>query len=115
TVSVHVLKSVFAAKGLAMKSILALLAAVGIGVGLYAGMGQADPPAKAADKKEDAKPAQEEKVARMDDPLPPGSTLRFGTSRFRHGIQVHTLDVSPDGKMAFVANDNGKPRVFDLA
>ena len=93
-------------KGLAMKSILALLAAIAVGVGIYAGTGQADPPKKAEGKKEEVKPAQEEKVVQMDDPLPAGSTLRFGTSRFRHGIAVNTMAVSPDGKMAFVANDN---------
>ena len=58
----------------------------------------------------------ENKIA--DDPLPAGSTLRFGTSRFRHGIPVSAMSVSADGKMAFVANDNhmeGFSRAFDLA
>ena len=59
-----------------------------------------------------------QEVMQMDDPLPAGSTLRFGTSRFRHGIPVSTMAVSADGKMAFVANDNhihGFSRAFDLA
>ena len=46
--------------------------------------------------------------------MPAGSTLRFGTSRFRHGMRVATMAVSPDGKMAVVVNDNDRPRVFDL-
>lgn len=115
TISALVLSSASTMKGLAMKSILALLAAIGIGVGIYSGMGQADPPKKADEKKADVKGAEGEKVVQMDDPLPAGSTLRFGTSRFRHGTSVKTMDVSPDGKIAFVANDNDRPRAFDLA
>jgi WD40 repeat protein len=54
------------------------------------------------------------KVAWRDDPMPAGSTLRFGTSRFRYGWHVHTLDVSRDGKLALTTNDSNVPRVFDL-
>ena len=115
SVSILVLHSAATLKGPAMKALFAILAAVGIGVGLYAAMGQADPPAKADDKKGVVKPVQEEKGTQMDDPLPAGSVLRFGTSRFRHGTEVKTLAISPDGKTAFVANDNGIPRGFDLA
>src|ERR1700730_11731980 len=100
TISGLVLSSATAMKGLAMKSILALLAAIALGVGIYAGTGQADPPQKADDNKEDVKSAQEDKVVQMDDPLPAGSTLRFGTSRFRHGIPVSMMAVSADGKLA---------------
>jgi WD40 repeat protein len=52
-----------------------------------------------------------------DDPLPAGSTLRFGTSRFRHGIPVSSMSLSSDGKLVIVANDNhmqGGTRIFDL-
>ncbi|HEV3259357.1 MAG TPA: sigma-70 family RNA polymerase sigma factor [Gemmataceae bacterium] len=115
TISALVLSSATIMKDLAMKSILALLVATAVGVGIYAGTGQADRPKEAEGKKQEVKPAQEAKVVQLDDPLPAGSTLRFGTSRFRHGAQVHTMAVSPDGKMAFVANDNDRPRAFDLA
>ena len=81
TISVLVLSSATTMKGLAMKAVFALLAAVGIGVGIYAGTGQAEPPKIAEEKKAEVKPAQEDKVVQLDDPLPAGSTLRFGTSR----------------------------------
>lgn len=115
SVSVLILQSAATMKGVVMKSIFAILAVVGIGVGVWAGMGQADPPAKATDQKEDAKPVAEEKVANIDDPLPAGSVLRFGTSRFRYGVSMHNMTVSPDGKTAFVTNDSHPPRAFDLA
>ena len=116
TVSAYVLNSGFAMKGFAMKSILVLFVAIAVGVGVYAGMGQADLPKIADDKREDVKPAPAaENVVQRDDPLPAGSTLRFGTSRFRYGSRIKTLAVSPDGKTAFAANDNDQPRVFDLA
>lgn len=104
-------------KGLAVKSILALLVAIAVGVGIYAGTGQAAPPKKAEGKKEEVEPAQGEKVVQLDDPLPAGSTLRFGTSRFRHGIPVSSMAVSADGKMAVAVNGNhmlGATRAFDL-
>ena len=88
TISVLVVGSAATMKGLAMKSIIALCAAIAIGVGIYAGTGQAGSTKKAAVKKEDAKPAEVEKAVQMDDPLPAGIVLRFGTARFRQGIRV---------------------------
>ena len=61
--------------------------------------------------------AQAREVVPPDDPLPAGSTLRFGTSRFRFGIPISSMAVSADGKIAVAANDNntqGNTRVFDL-
>src|SRR5207244_7728438 len=84
---------------------------------IYVGTGQADAPKKAEGMKEQAKPAEGEKVAQMDDPLPAGSTLRFGTARFRHGIPVSNMVVSADGQIAVAVNGNhvmGATRVFDL-
>jgi RNA polymerase sigma factor (sigma-70 family) len=113
TISVLVISS--AMKGLAMKSTLALLAVAAVAVGIYAGMGPADPPKSADGKTERVRPAQGENIVPMDDPLPAGSSLRFGTSRFRYGSRIKTLAVSPDGKTALAANDNDTPRIFDLA
>jgi RNA polymerase sigma factor (sigma-70 family) len=115
-----VLSSATTTKGLAMKSILVLAAAVALGVGIYAGTGQADPRRQAEGQKEEVKPAREEQDVQRDDPLPAGSTLRFGTSRFRHGLSIGVMAVSADGKMAVVGNGTsvtrwGVPtRAFDL-
>ncbi len=61
--------------------------------------------------------AQAREVVQPDDPLPAGSALRFGTSRFRLGIAVSNMAVSADGKIAVAANGShmGTTRVFDLA
>jgi WD40 repeat protein len=57
--------------------------------------------------------------APIDDPLPPGSSLRFGTSLFRQGTAIERLAVSPDGKLAVAAGglrwlSRGHARAFDL-
>jgi RNA polymerase sigma factor (sigma-70 family) len=114
TVSTLIVSSATTLKGVAVKAMLPLLAVIALAVAVYAGMGQTDPSKQADRKKDRARPAQEARVAQQDDPLPAGSTLRFGTSRFRHGWHVKALSVSADGKMAFTANDNDVPRVFDL-
>jgi RNA polymerase sigma factor (sigma-70 family) len=117
TISALVLGSASPMKGVAMKAIITLLVASAIGVGIYAGMGHTEPPGKAEGQKELAAPAAPRKVGKWDDPLPAGSTVRFGTARFRHGIGVSTLGVSADGKLAVAVNGNhvlGATRVFDL-
>src|SRR6202790_348434 len=111
TISVLVVGSATAMKGLAMKSILALLAVASVGIGICAGMSPADPPTNAAEKRAEARPPEGENVVQMEDPLPAGSTLRFGTSRFRYGSRVKSLAVSPDGRAALVTNDGDVPRV----
>jgi RNA polymerase sigma factor (sigma-70 family) len=117
TISALVLGSAGTMKGLAMKSTFALFAVIALSVGIYAGTRQADSPKQAEGNKEEAKPTQEEKVVPMDDPLPAGSTLRFGTPRFRHGIPISTMATSVDEKLAVAVNGNhvlGAARVFDL-
>ena len=71
---------------------LVLLAAIVVGVGVYAGMVPAEPPKNAEEKKVEAKPADGENVVQMDDPLPAGAALRFGTSRFRYGTVLRSLN-----------------------
>ena len=88
-----------------------------LGIGAYVGTGQADAPKQAEQKKDEVKAIEGKKGAPTDDPLPAGSTLRFGTSRFRHGIPVSNMAVSADGKLAVAVNGNhvmGATRVFDL-
>ncbi len=113
TVSVLVLSSATAMKGIAMKSILALLAAIGIGVGIYAGTGQADPPKKAEGKKEEVKPAQEENVVQLDDPLPAGALARLGWDALRLGHFSGAL--TPDGKKVVTLSTGAVVHIFDAA
>ncbi len=132
TVSALVLSSAGGIKGVAMKSILALVVGIAVGVGIYAARGQADQvvgqhaAAVGFEQERNPIPVRQEgnpvqigqkrsSIPQEDDPLSAGATLRFGTSRFRHGIRVSAMTVSPDGKMAFVANDNHFSRAFDLA
>jgi RNA polymerase sigma factor (sigma-70 family) len=118
TISALVLSSAGTLKGLVMKSILALVAAIALGVGIHVLAGEADAPATAEGKTEEVRPAQEDKVVQRDDPLPAGSTLRFGTSRFRQGVGIVTMAVSADSKTAFVVSGSrfdGSTRAFDLA
>lgn len=78
------------------------------GGGLMLAGGPSDPAEKkAAPAAAAAKPeAPKEKIVQQDDPLPAGSVLRFGTSRFRHGVPILTMAVSADGKTAYVASGN---------
>jgi RNA polymerase sigma factor (sigma-70 family) len=112
-----VLNSAATLKGLAMKLTLALAAAIALGLTLQAALGPADPPKQGEQQKTEGKPAPPKKGAPPEDPLPAGSILRFGTSRFRHGIPVSTLAVSADGQLAVAVNGNhvlGATRAFDL-
>src|SRR5262249_38197312 len=95
----------------------ALIAAIALGVGIHVLAGQADAPTKAEGTPE-MRPARKHKVVQVDDPLPAGSTLRFGTSRFRQGVGIVTMAVSADSKTAFVVTGtrfDGSTRAFDLA
>lgn len=108
-----VIRSASTMKGVVMKSIIALAAAVALGVGMYAGTNPAGPPAKAEKTEEAKRPAEDQQLVKTDDPLPAGSTLRFGTSRFRHGILISTMTISADGKIAVAVSDRDTS-VFDL-
>ena len=69
----------------------------------------ASPPATAS--------AEPERAA-VDEPLPPNSTLRFGTSRFRHGTAISSLAVSADGQFAVAASGShihGSVQAYDLS
>ena len=117
TITALAVSSAGTMKGVVMKCLLALLATIALGVGIYAATGRADPPEQAATPAE-VRPAKDGvEAAAPEDPLPKGSTLRFGTDRFRHGIPVSTMAISADGKLAVAVNGNhilGAMRVFDL-
>jgi RNA polymerase sigma factor (sigma-70 family) len=93
-------------------ALLGALLAVGL-IGLALGSARQapmtpDPPPAAG-----AAPAAD----RADDPLPAGSTRRFGTHRFRHGTAIENLAVSADDRLAVAASGNhwlGSTHAFDL-
>jgi RNA polymerase sigma factor (sigma-70 family) len=61
--------------------------------------------------------ASQRPAERPEDPLPRGSTLRLGTSRYRQGTVIQYLSASADGKWAVVGSGghiHGAGRVFDL-
>src|SRR5262245_4859648 len=116
TISALVVNSAGTLKGVAMKTILAFVAAIALGIGIHAGTSPADAPTTAEGTQQDVRP--QEKKAQADDPLPAGSVLRFGTTRFRQGVGIVTMAVSADSKTAFVVTGtrfNGSTRAFDLA
>ncbi|HYT92752.1 MAG TPA: sigma-70 family RNA polymerase sigma factor, partial [Gemmataceae bacterium] len=87
------------------------LVVVGL-TGLALGSGEKDPSPAAPPLRTAQAPAE-----RADDPLPAGSTLRLGTSRYRPGTVIQTLSVSADGKLAATGSGghvHGVVRMFDL-
>jgi RNA polymerase sigma factor (sigma-70 family) len=124
TISALVLAS--GMKGLAMKSILASLAAIALGVGIYAAAGSADPvgqpvgPEVANGKAEElaGASANEQKPARVDlygDPLPEGAIARLGTVRLRQSGGLRALVFSPDGKSIITGGRSSALHQWDLA
>jgi RNA polymerase sigma factor (sigma-70 family) len=62
-------------------------------------------------------PAAQAPAPPPDDPLPAGSTLRFGTARYRQGTEIRNFAVSADGTVAVTGSEghiHDAVRVFDL-
>lgn len=97
-------------KSLAMKAVTVSLALVGLGIGIYASFGRADPPMPAEEKKPAEPPAAAKRVDALGDPLPDGAIMRFGTRRFRAHLYHPALPFQwlyrPDGKSYLVRNSN---------
>jgi RNA polymerase sigma factor (sigma-70 family) len=90
-----------------------LLAAGLIGLAIRSSPGQPADPAPPSP----AVPGQPA-ARREADPLPAGSTLRLGTSRFRQGSGIEHLAVSGDDRVAVAASGGhwlGSTRAYDLA
>ena len=116
TISALVLSSAGAMKGLAMKSILALLAAVAVGVGIYAGTGQADPPKKAEGKREEVKPARRgEGRATWMIPCPPAARFASGLPASGTASACKPWPSRPTARWPSSPTTTIVPRVFDLA
>jgi RNA polymerase sigma factor (sigma-70 family) len=88
-----------------------LIAAFGLaGATFWLGSSGEDPPDR---------PAPQVAPARLDvdalgDPLPERALRRFGTARFRHGTQIHSFALSPDGTIA-ASGGLGEIRLWDAA
>ncbi len=83
---------------------------------LALGSGEEGPPKPPAQPPVQA-PALQPAAQPADDPLPVGSTLRLGTSRYRQGTEIRSLAVSADGTLAVAASGghiHEAIRVFDL-
>jgi RNA polymerase sigma factor (sigma-70 family) len=114
-----VLKTTTTFKGLAMKAAIASLVVVGLGVGIYATLGRADPARPVEEKKKTEGPnATAKRVDALGDPLPDGAIMRLGTRRFRAQAwpwepRPVYWQSRPDGK-SYLARQGSEIRRIDL-
>jgi RNA polymerase sigma factor (sigma-70 family) len=126
-ISSLVLGSTSGMRGVAMKSLFSFLLCVVVGAGIYCAHGQVEqelgqnlPPSAPGEGRnpgavQQPNPAFIAQTPGSDDELPAGATLRFGTSRFRQGVRVQSMAVSPDGRFAVTTNDTAPLRAFELS
>lgn len=107
-VSALLLTSTTTFKSLAMKAVIVSLAFIGLGIGIYASFGRADPPKPVEEKKTSEPPAAAQRVDALGDPLPDGAIMRLGTHR--HRAQSH-WQYRPDGKSYLVLHGSEIRRI----
>jgi RNA polymerase sigma factor (sigma-70 family) len=109
-VSALLLTSTTTFTSLAMKAVIVSLALVGLGIGVYASFGRADPPKPVEEKKTTEPPAAAKRVDSLGDPLPDGAIMRLGTRRYRAHLYHPALPFQwlyrPDGKSYLVRHSN---------
>lgn len=108
SVSALLLTSTTTFKSLAMKAVIVSLAFIGLGIGIYASFGRADPPNPVEEKKTSEPPAAAQRVDALGDPLPDGAIMRLGTHR--HRAQSH-WQYLPDGKSYLVLHGSEIRRI----
>lgn len=110
-VSALLLTSTSTCKSLAMKAVILSSAFIGLGIGVYASFGRADPPRPVGEKKTADPPVTGKRVDSLGDPLPDGAIMRLGTRRHRAHLYHPALpfhwQYRPDGKSYLVRHGNG--------
>ena len=101
-----------------MKAIIVSFALVGLGIGIYTGLGHADPPEPVKEKKTQEPIATAKRVDTLGDAMPDGAIMRLGTRRFRAQVwpwepRPVCWQFRPDGK-SYLAEQGSEIRRIDL-